>query len=269
MLWKKVLLLFEVSVCVCVCVVLVHQHLWSRHMSWGRLEQMKTWLTLLSGILKFGFFTFKIFVLLLFEVVYLVSTRHHNRYEIQQKLSRRRLVIFVWRLFQTSFQTESLKFQVLKAHLQCWSCRSLVSQPFFWLFLFAVLQVWYWQIHHRRRGGLHSRQMYPACVQAEGDEVSFFPSFIPCYQKRLGCHCSVCLCPSVLCGRWFKKASTWRASSGHSTRIFPWRPLEGFWTCEESVNRPAYFLPINTHKVPVWLELWSLLGAPRWKNSKW
>lgn len=35
-----------------------------------------------------------------------------------------------------------------------------------------VWQVWYWQVHHRGGGGLHSREMYPAGPQTPRDEVS-------------------------------------------------------------------------------------------------
>lgn len=59
---------FVMCLCLCVCAraVLVHQRLWSLHMSWGQLEQMKIWLTRLSGILKFQmfwlFFIFSFFI---------------------------------------------------------------------------------------------------------------------------------------------------------------------------------------------------------------
>lgn len=38
----------------------------------------------------------------------------------------------------------------------------------------------------------------------------------------------ICLFPSVLCGRWFKKASISRTSSGHSTRL-SWKEYDSLW----------------------------------------
>lgn len=35
-----------------------------------------------------------------------------------------------------------------------------------------VCQVWYWQVHYGRRGGLYSREMHPAGSETQRDEVS-------------------------------------------------------------------------------------------------
>lgn len=73
-----------------------------------------------------------------------------------------------------------------------------------------------------------------------------------------------CLCPSVLCGRWFRKASISRASSGRSTRL-PFDQSKGLWI--QQIDQLLSFLSTNTHKLPVWLEVFVFVEAPRWKKS--